>query len=167
MVGNRDNRNLALDKSAEKSVPANPDRIAVIGAGISGITAAWLLSRRHSVTLIEKEAQLGGHAHTHYLDSGPDKGTPIDMGFIVLNDRNYPTLQTLFSQWSVRTQNSDMSFGFEDKESGFYYSSDVPRGLFARHKNMISPTFWCLMWDIFRFNRLRLLHLRVIHRLSR
>jgi len=143
-----------LDKSAKKNISAAPDRIAIIGAGISGITAAWLLSRRYQVTLIEKEPQLGGHAHTHYLDSGPDKGTPIDMGFIVLNDRNYPTLLTLFSQWGVQTQNSDMSFGFEDKESGFYYSSDFPRGLFARRKNLISPMFWCLMRDIFRFNRI-------------
>ena len=143
-----------MDKSAEKNISPSPERIAVIGAGISGITAAWLLSQRYCVTLIEKESRLGGHAHTHHLKSGPDKGTPIDMGFIVLNDRNYPTLQTLFSQWGVRTQNSDMSFGFEDKESGFYYSSDVPRGLFARRKNIISPLFWCLMRDIFRFNRI-------------
>jgi len=128
--------------------------IGVIGGGISGITAAWLLSRRHSVTLIEKEPQLGGHTHTYCLDSGPDAGTPIDMGFIVLNDRNYPTLITLFSQWGVQVQNSDMSFGFEDKDLGFYYSSDVPRGLFARRRNLISPSFWRLIWDIFRFNRI-------------
>jgi predicted NAD/FAD-binding protein len=90
--------------------------IGVVGGGISGITTAWLLSRRYSVTLIEKEPQLGGHTHTHCLDSGPDAGTPIDMGFIVLNDRNYPTLLNLFNQWGVRVQNSDMSFGFEDKD---------------------------------------------------
>ncbi|MFW9871416.1 MAG: NAD(P)/FAD-dependent oxidoreductase [Candidatus Thorarchaeota archaeon] len=129
-------------------------KIGVIGGGISGIAAAWLLSRRHSVTLIEKEPQLGGHAHTHFLESGPDAGTPIDMGFIVLNDRNYPTLATLFSQWGVCVQDSDMSFGFEDKDSGFYYSSDVPRGLFARRRNLISPSFWRVIWDIFRFNRI-------------
>ena len=154
MLGNGDLRELALDKSAENNIAGNPDRIAVIGAGISGITAAWLLSRRYCVTLIEKESRLGGHAYTHHLDSGPDKGIPVDMGFIVLNDRNYPTLETLFSQWGVRTQNSDMSFGFEDKESGFYYSSDVPGGLFARQKNLISPAFWFLVRDIFRFNRI-------------
>jgi predicted NAD/FAD-binding protein len=134
--------------------------IGVIGGGISGITAAWLLSRQYSVTLIEKEAQLGGHTHTHCLDSGPDAGTPIDMGFIVLNDRNYPTLLTLFSQWGVRVQNSDMSFGFEDKESGFYYSSDVPRGLFARRRNLISPCLWQLIWDMLRFNRIGARELR-------
>jgi predicted NAD/FAD-binding protein len=126
--------------------------IGVIGAGISGITAAWLLSRRHSVTLIEKESKLGGHAHTVFLENGPDQGTPIDIGFIVLNDRNYPTLLNLFSQWGVRLQNSDMSFGFHDKSSGFYYSTDIPRGLFARRKNLISPSFWRLGRDIFRFN---------------
>jgi predicted NAD/FAD-binding protein len=143
-----------LNKSVDKNTSDTTHRIGVIGAGISGITAAWLLSRRYSVTLIEKESHLGGHTHTHFLETGPDAGTPIDMGFIVLNDRNYPILLNLFSQWGVRIQNSDMSFGFENKESGFYYSSDVPRGLFARRRNLISPFFWRLMWDIFRFNRI-------------
>ncbi|HML73551.1 MAG TPA: FAD-dependent oxidoreductase [Anaerohalosphaeraceae bacterium] len=129
-------------------------RIGVIGAGISGITAAWLLSRRYEVTLIEKEARLGGHAHTHRLESGPDSKTPIDMGFIVLNDRNYPILMKLFEQWGVQIKDSDMGFGFEDKATGFYYSSDVPRGLFARRKNIISPCFWRIIIDIFRFNRI-------------
>jgi len=129
-------------------------RIGVIGGGISGISAAWLLSRRHSVTLIEREPELGGHTHTHFIDSGPDEGTPIDMGFIVLNDRNYPTLLSLFDQWGVQIQDSDMSFGFEDKESGFYYSSDFPGGLFARRRNLVSPSFWRLIRDIFRFNRI-------------
>ena len=134
--------------------------IGVVGGGISGIAAAWLLSRRYQVTLIEKESQLGGHAHTHYLNSGPDSGTPIDLGFIVLNDRNYPMLHALFNQWGVDVQDSDMAFGFEDKELGFYYSSDVPRGLFSRRKNLISPYFWRLIWDIFRFNRIAVRELR-------
>jgi predicted NAD/FAD-binding protein len=145
-----------LGKSVDKNTTAVPRRIGVIGAGISGITAAWLLSRRYAVTLIEKESRLGGHAHTHHLQTGPDAGTPIDMGFIVLNDRNYPTLLNLFRQWDVQVQDSDMSFGFEDKESGFYYSSDVPRGLFARRRNLVSPYFWQLMRDIFRFNHIAL-----------
>ena len=127
-----------MNNSVDKNISDTTHSIGVIGAGISGITAAWLLSRRYSVTLIEKESQLGGHTHTHFLETGPDKGTPIDMGFIVLNDRNYPTLLNLFSQWGVGIQNSNMSFGFEDKESGFYYSSDVPRGLFSRRRNLIS-----------------------------
>ena len=129
-------------------------KICVIGGGISGITAAWLLSRRHDVTLIEKEPQLGGHAYTHHLAGGPDDGMPVDMGFIVLNDRTYPTLHALFDQWGVRVQDSDMAFGFEDKPSGFYYSSDVPGGLFARRRNLISLQFWQLIRDIFRFNRI-------------
>lgn len=145
-----------MTNSVDKNISDTTHSIGVIGAGISGITAAWLLSRRYSVTLIEKESQLGGHTHTHFLETGPDKGTPIDMGFIVLNDRNYPTLLNLFSQWGVRIQNSNMSFGFEDKESGFYYSSDVPRGLFSRRRNLISSYFWRLIWDIFRFNHIAL-----------
>ncbi|MBN2842281.1 MAG: FAD-dependent oxidoreductase [Sedimentisphaerales bacterium] len=145
-----------MNISDSKSLPDSTHRIAVIGAGISGISAAWLLSRKYDVTLIEKEPRLGGHAHTHILAKGPDEGTPIDMAFIVLNDRNYPTLLNLFGQWGVSVQNSDMSFGFADKESGFYYSSDVPGGLFARRLNMISLNFWRLIWDIFRFNRIAL-----------
>ncbi|MFC1634536.1 NAD(P)/FAD-dependent oxidoreductase [Planctomycetota bacterium] len=143
-----------MNKSVDNNISGTTHSIAVIGGGISGITAAWLLSRRHSVTLIEKEPQLGGHTHTHFLDSGPDACTPIDMGFIVLNDRTYPTLLNLFDQWGVRIQNSDMSFGFENKDLGFYYSSDFPRGLFARRQNLISPSFWRMIWDIFRFNRI-------------
>ncbi len=129
-------------------------RIGVIGAGISGIAAAWLLSRRYDVTLIEKESRLGGHAHTYSLKDGVDSQTAIDMGFIVLNDRNYPTLLNLFRQWGVDVQDSDMSFGFEDEASGFYYCSDFPGGLFARRKNLISPSFWRMFFDIFRFNRI-------------
>ena len=136
------------------------ESIGVIGAGISGITAAWLLSRRHPVTLIEKESQLGGHTRTVFIERGPDRGTPIDMGFIVLNDRNYTTLLNLFSQWGVRVQNSDMSFGFQDRRSGFYYSSDIPGGLFARRRNLISPSFWRLVRDIFRFNHIAAKELR-------
>ena len=142
-----------MNKSITRSTGTR-GRIGVIGAGISGITAAWLLSRRYAVTLIEKESRLGGHAHTHLLDRGPDSQTPIDMGFIVLNDRNYPILLNLFEQWGVKTQDSDMAFGFEDKASGFYYSSDIPRGLFARRKNILSPCLWRLIFDIFRFNRI-------------
>ncbi|MBN2588674.1 MAG: FAD-dependent oxidoreductase [Sedimentisphaerales bacterium] len=149
-----------MNKSYDKNISGATLSIAVIGAGISGITAAWLLSRRHSVTLIEKEPQLGGHTHTHFLNNGQDSGTPIDMGFIVLNDRNYPTLLNLFNQWGVQVQNSDMSFGFEDKESGFYYSSDFPKGLFARRRNMISPSFWRMIFDIFRFNRIAMRELK-------
>ena len=129
-------------------------KIGVIGGGVSGITVAWLLSRKHDITLIKKKDKLGGHTCTHVLKHGPDSGTPIDMGFIVLNDRTYPILHTLFKQWGVSVQNSDMSFGFEDKATGFYYSSDMPQGLFARRRNLVSPLFWQLIKDIFRFNRL-------------
>ena len=143
-----------MSNNTQQTVPGTCKTVGVIGGGISGITAAWLLSRRYAVTLIEKQPQLGGHAHTHRITDGPDAGTSIDMGFIVLNDRNYPTLHTLFNQWGVAVQDSEMSFGFEDKSSGFYYSSDVPWGLFARRRNIVSLDFWRMMRDIFRFNRI-------------
>lgn len=128
-------------------------KIGVVGGGISGITAAWLLSKQHKVTLLEREPRLGGHAYTHVMAGGPDDGMPVDMGFIVLNDRTYPTLHALFKQWNVRVQASDMAFGFDDKPSGFYYSSDLPGGLFARRRNLVSLRFWQVIRDIFRFNR--------------
>ncbi|MEO8683062.1 MAG: FAD-dependent oxidoreductase, partial [Vicinamibacterales bacterium] len=83
--------------------------IAVIGAGISGLAAAYLLSRRHRVHLFEKEQRLGGHTNTIVV-SGPDGAVPLDTGFLVHNDRTYPNLVRLFAQLGVVTRDSDMSF---------------------------------------------------------
>lgn len=129
----------------------NRSRIAVLGAGVSGVVVAWLLSRRHDVVLVEKEARIGGHARTVTLDTAQDHGLPIDTGFIVFNDRTYPTLIRFFQALQVATQKSDMSFGYHEQTSGFFYSSDVPRGLFARRRNLVSPTFWAMLRDIKRF----------------
>lgn len=131
-----------------------PAGIGIIGGGISGLAAAWTLMDRYPVTLIEREPRLGGHARTYEISAGEDAGTPVDIGFIVLNDRNYPTLHKLFQDWDVPIQDSDMSFGFLDEASGFYYSSDLPAGLFARRRNLVSPVFWQVLRDIYRFNRL-------------
>ena len=76
-------------------------KIAVIGSGVAGLTATHLLQRAHHVTLFEKNNRLGGHTHTVTIPDGPDAGTPIDTGFIVMNHRNYPLLTTLFKQLGV------------------------------------------------------------------
>jgi len=87
-----------------------PLKIAVVGAGISGMSAAWLLSQRHQVTVYEAENRLGGHSHT--VDADPGGGQlPVDMGFIVYNEPNYPNLVALFEHLGVPTEWSDMSFG--------------------------------------------------------
>jgi hypothetical protein len=83
-------------------------RIAVIGAGVSGLTAAWLLSRSHEVHLLEKDDRLGGHTHTHHLEDG----TAVDSGFIVHNRATYPLFIRLMDELGVETGPSDMSFAY-------------------------------------------------------
>jgi uncharacterized protein len=133
-------------------------RVAVIGSGISGLSAAWLLSRRHEVHLFEKEARLGGHTHTHTIQTslGPK---PVDSGFIVHNDRTYPNLIRLFDELGLERENSDMSWGVTDHE-GFEYSSRGAAGFFANPLRVASPTHWRLLRDILRFNREALALLR-------
>jgi predicted NAD/FAD-binding protein len=87
-------------------------RIAVIGGGVAGIGAAHLLQRRHEVSLFERNDYFGGHTHTIVIDDGPDKGTPVDTGFIVLNDRTYPLLTRFLAGLQVPIRQSDMSFGY-------------------------------------------------------
>jgi uncharacterized protein len=127
-------------------------RIAIIGAGISGMAAAYLLSRKHEVWLFEKENRLGGHTHTHTIDTscGP---LPIDTGFIVHNDRTYPNLVRLFGKMGVARRASDMSFGVSCRQTGFEYSSRGLRGFFAGRRNWYRPGHYRFLAEIVRFNR--------------
>lgn len=90
-------------------------KIAVIGAGISGLASAYLLSKKHEVDLYEKESRLGGHARTTIVQED-DKEFGVDTGFLVFNHETYPLLTKLFKQLGVKIENSDMSFGFWDKK---------------------------------------------------
>lgn len=123
-------------------------RIAVIGSGISGMAAAYYLSRRHEVTLFEKESRLGGHTHTVRIG-----GHEIDTGFIVHNAQTYPNLIRLFAELGVATAPSDMSFSVSDRRTGFEYSSKGLNGFFACRSNALSPLHHKLLWEILRFNR--------------
>ena len=123
-------------------------RIAVIGAGISGMAAAYYLSRKHEVTLFEKAARLGGHTHTVLVN-----GLEIDTGFIVHNDRTYPHLIRLFKELGVATAPSDMSFSVSNRKTGFEYSSRGLNGFFAQRGNAFSPLHYRLLREILRFNR--------------
>jgi predicted NAD/FAD-binding protein len=127
-------------------------RIAVIGSGISGLAAAYYLSRKHEVSLFEKDARLGGHTNTIMVESssGP---LEVDTGFIVHNDRNYPNLVKLFAELGVETQASDMSFAVTCRNSGFEYSSRGLRGFFAQRSNLCSAAHYKLFGEILRFNR--------------
>lgn len=125
--------------------------LAVIGAGISGLGAAYLLHPRYDVTVFEKNAYAGGHSRT--IDIAPDPArppVPVDTGFIVYNERNYPHLTGLFHHLGVPTQDSDMSFGASIGDGMLEYGS---KGLFAQRRNLLRPRFWGMVFDILRFNR--------------
>ncbi len=123
-------------------------KIAVAGAGISGLAAAWLLAGRHDVTLFEAETRLGGHSHTVLAD-----GVPIDTGFIVYNEPAYPNLTALFGHLGVATQPSDMSFSVSLDSGRLEYAGSNLAGLFAQPGNLLRPRFWSMLRGIARFYR--------------
>jgi predicted NAD/FAD-binding protein len=129
------------------------EKIAVIGSGAAGLTAAHLLQRKNEVTILEKNARLGGHTNTFVIPDGPDAGTPVDTGFIVMNHRNYPLLTRLFRQLGVELRNSDMSFGYHDAPSGLQYCGSGLDGLFAQRANLVKPSFIRMVRDTLRFFR--------------
>lgn len=129
-------------------------KLAVVGAGISGISAAHLLQRRHQVVLFEKREQVGGHTYTVTIPSGPDKGLPVDMGFIVLNDRTYPNFLKFLKELGVGIQPTDMGFSYYDRSSGFQYAGSDLNGLFAQRLNLLKPRFWSFLIEIVRFGTL-------------
>lgn len=127
-------------------------RIAVVGSGISGLSAAWLLGRQHQVTLYEAEKRPGGHSNTVTVDTaaGP---VPVDTGFIVYNERNYPNLTAFFEHIGVATEVSDMSFSASINQGALEYSSFNLNTFLGQRTNMIRPRFWRMFGDIVRFYR--------------
>jgi uncharacterized protein len=127
--------------------------VAVIGSGISGLAAAYLLSRAYRVTLFEREGRLGGHTHTVRAED-PDAGDlRLDTGFLVHNHATYPNLVRLFREIGVATRPSDMSFSVACPASGFEYSSRGTLGFFAQRRNALRFEHYLLLRDILRFNR--------------
>lgn len=128
--------------------------VAVIGSGVAGIVSAWELSKAGwSVTLFEKDARVGGHTHTVVVEDGPDAGTPVDTGFIVLNEKTYPGLHGFLAELGVKWRWSEMSFGYHDAGSGLQYAGTTISGLFAQRENLLSPSFWSVVAGIVRFGR--------------
>jgi predicted NAD/FAD-binding protein len=126
-------------------------RIAIVGAGVSGLATAHLLARRHEITVFEAAAYAGGHANTVRIDT--EHATHhVDTGFIVFNDRNYPNFERLLASLRVATQPSDMSFGVSDGRD-FEYSGASPNGLFANRAHLAAPWFHRMVADLVRFNR--------------
>jgi len=127
-------------------------RIAVVGSGIAGMGAAWLLSRRHEVVLFEAADYLGGHTHTHDIELA-DGRHAVDTGFIVFNESNYPLLTRLFAELGVRSRPTTMSFSVHDAASGLEYNAGTLAGLFAQPSNLVNPRFWRMIGDLRRFYR--------------
>lgn len=129
--------------------PGRPLSVAVIGSGISGLSAAWLLSKAHDVTLYEKEDRPGGHANT--VEAAP--GVPVDTGFIVYNTANYPNLTALFDHLGVPTLATDMSFAASLDGGRVEYAGSSLGTLFAQKRNLLRPRFWRMLTDLLRFYR--------------
>ncbi len=127
--------------------------IAVVGAGISGLSAAYFLARAHTVTLFEASSRLGGHAHTHDVEIG-GRRFPVDTGFMVFNDRTYPHFVRLLAELGVASRASDMSFSVRCRRCELEYSSVGADGLFAQRARLLSAAHWRLLRDIQRFFRL-------------
>ena len=132
-------------------------RIAVVGGGIAGLSTAWLLSQRHQVTLFEADGRLGGHANTAeapgHAATVPAISVPVDTGFIVYNEPNYPNFTALLEHLGVASQPADMSLSVSLDDGAFEYSSLGLGGLFAQRSNLLSPRFWGLLRDVMRFYR--------------
>lgn len=129
-------------------------KIAVVGCGVAGLTAAWLLSRRHEVHLFEKNDYIGGHTRTLKIGKGPDKGLPVDTGFIVMNHRNYPLFTKVLEQLGVELADSSMTFSFHDRASGYGYSGNSLGTLFPGIGYYFKPKHLSLVRDLWRFARI-------------
>lgn len=126
-------------------------RIAIIGSGVAGLSAAWLLSGRHDVTLYERERRLGGHSNTVDAHFGT-RTVPVDTGFIVFNRRNYPNLTALLAHLGVSSDPTSMTFAASLNDGGFEYGSGN-FSFFAQPANLLDRRFRAFLGDIFRFNR--------------
>ena len=124
--------------------------IAIIGTGISGLSAAWLLSRHHDVTVFERDLRIGGHSNTVAPDLAGNP-VPVDTGFIVYNEAAYPNLTALFDHLGVATHPTEMSFSVSLDNGRMEYSGGDLAGLFAQKRNLLRGRFWSMLRDIVRF----------------
>jgi hypothetical protein len=129
-----------------------PLDIAVIGSGIAGLSCAWLLSKRHRVTIYESAERIGGHVNTVPVSTAAGV-LPVDTGFIVYNEVTYPNLTALFRHLGVATQESEMSFAVSLDGGRLEYSGTGLGGLFAQKSNLLRPRFWGMLGDLLRFYR--------------
>jgi len=126
--------------------------VVVVGAGAAGLSASWLLSENHTVSLVEREPRLGGHAHSAFVSQDPsNENLTIDTGFIVYNELNYPNLVAWFNAMGVATEDSDMSFAVSRDAGGFEYAGGPKLGMFAQPSLLLRSRFWRMLKDLLRF----------------
>ena len=127
-------------------------RVAVVGSGVSGLVAARELHRAHDITVFEADRRVGGHVHTWTLHAG-GRSWPVDSGFIVYNERNYPRFTRLLAELGVESRPSTMGFSVRSDRTGLEYSGSSLRGLFVQPRNVVNPAFLRMLADILRFDR--------------
>jgi predicted NAD/FAD-binding protein len=131
---------------------SHTQRIAVVGAGISGLASAWLLSRQYEVTLFEAGSYLGGHSNTVDV-SLEGKTHPVDTGFLVFNEKTYPNLIAMFEQLGVGSVETEMSFAVSLENPDLEWAGSSLATVFGQKRNLLRPSFWSMLSDILRFNR--------------
>jgi predicted NAD/FAD-binding protein len=124
--------------------------IAVIGSGISGLSSAWLLSKKHKVTLFEADNRIGGHTNTVEIESN-GKTVPVDTGFICFNEATYPNLTAMFKHLDVEVHPTDMNFAASMANGAYEYAGGTYTGLIGQPSNIFKPRHWSMVKDILRF----------------
>lgn len=127
-------------------------RIAIVGSGIAGLTSAYLLNKKHDITLFEAADRLGGHTATIDVEEG-DRKLAVDTGFIVYNDWTYPNFIKLMDQLGIESQPTDMGFSVCSDSETFEYAGNNLNSLFGQRSNILRPGHWRMLRDILRFNR--------------
>lgn len=128
-------------------------RIAIIGTGIAGNTAAYHLHKDHDITVFEANDHIGGHTHTHEVETAAGNIINVDTGFIVFNDWTYPNFIALLDKLGVDSQPTEMSFSVKCENSGLEYNGNTINSMFAQRSNLLRPRFHRMIRDILRFNR--------------
>ncbi len=126
-------------------------KIAVIGSGISGLSAAYYLSKRHKVDLFEKDDHFGGHSYTVDVEYEKNKKVSVDVGFIVFNHQTYPNLINFFKENKIEIEKSNMSFSVSVKDTSIEYCGNGLNGIFANRKNLFNIKFLKMFLDIVNF----------------